>query len=328
MSNPDFRKPIKHHNCRRAPFHDYKATGEYMITISKAPECPDFSTLTGDPRSVEHPPCVELSDFGKIITRKIEDIPVDWPMFEIYNHVVMPDHLHLMWKVKERLKYDLGHYVGLFKSRCTGTIHKSLPGCADINVFKEKYNDRIAFTPELAERFSRYISDNPRRRLTVMLYPQLFSRAERVRILDREFDVYGNFQLLKHPMITPAIVSSRYTPEQKERLECELEDTKRNRGVFISPFISAAERELKKEILEAGGSIIRIVADGIGPKYKPSGDEFELCAQGRCLHIGLPRPSAHKEALKRRLCLDLNDTARWIAAHPAETLILIGRTSR
>lgn len=65
------------------------------------------------------------------------------------------------------------------------------------------------------------------------------------------------------------------------------------------------------------------MADGIADRYKPSGLEFDLCAQGRCLHIGEHRESEHKEKKGRSDFLALNDLARWIASHPAERMLLL-----
>ncbi len=247
-------------------------------------------------------------------------------MFEIPNHVIMPDHLHILWRVKEWLLKDLGYYVGLFKSRCTLNCRKAFPyfsNIANFSLLEPKFNDKISFSDEMTQRFSTYISENPRKRLTVITHPELFNRAHRVRILDYEMDFYGNFQLLKHPIIAAAVVSSRYTPEERIRFQNAWEEAIRTESVLVSPFISKDEKVLMNRAIEEGASIIRIIPDGIGPKYKPSGKEFNLCAEGRCLHLGLPRLSAHTDPVRRQFCLNLNAIAHWIASHPAECMHLL-----
>ncbi|MDE6199881.1 MAG: hypothetical protein K2L55_05570 [Muribaculaceae bacterium] len=255
-----------------------------------------------------------------IIDRLVRDINLIDP-FEVDNHVVMPDHVHILWRVKDWLPKDMGYYVGLLKSRCSKIWHEEYRESESL--FLPKFNDRISFNDVMTERFSRYISDNPRRRLTVMTHPELFDRAQQVKILDRVMDVFGNFQLLKHPVIAPAVVSSRYTPEQKRKFEIQIEEAIRTQGVLVSPFISQAEKALMQRAIDEGASIIRIVADGIGPKYKPAGREFDLCSQGRCLHIGEHRLSAHVEKKGRAEFLALNALAHWIASHPAERMLLL-----
>ncbi len=225
-----------------------------MISINKAASIPIFSHLDGDIRSIENPPRTILTHIGEIIDTEINNLN-DTTMFEIPNHVIMPDHIHILWRVKEWLIKDLGYYVGLFKSRCTLNCRKAFPYFSTIpqfSLFEPKFNDKISFSDEMTHRFSIYISDNPRKRLTVITHPELFNRAHRVRILDYEMDFYG-----------------------------------------------------------------------IGPKYKPSGKEFDLCAEGRCLHLGLPRLSAHTDPVRRQFCLNLNAIAHWIASHPAERMHLL-----
>lgn len=323
---PDYYLPHRPHSCRRASFHNYCGPGKYMISITKDESAPLFSLLEGNPIDADNPVRVVLSAVGSIIESQILRIEDD-ENFEISNYCIMPDHIHILWRVKYWLPKDLGYYVGLFKSRCTKTWRErnaEIPNIENKPLFMAKFNDRIAFDEKMEVRFFKYIADNPRRRLLRMLYPQIFRKAQRIKMLDYEMDIFGNFQLLKHPLLASAVVSSRYTDEERKYYSNAWEEAIRGGGVLISPFISGEEKILMRRILEAGGSIIRIVADGMGPRYKPSGKEFDLCAEGRCLHIGMPRESMHVDAIKRKKCLALNELARWIASHPAETLKLIG----
>lgn len=317
---PQDYHPLKPHDCRRAKFHNYKAPGFYMITVSKDPNCPVFSSLHGDPFNPTDPIAVSLTDVGAIIDAQIKCIE-DWDFFEIHNFVIMPDHVHILWQVKYWLENDLGHYIGLFKSRCSTNCGKLLQ--KKTSVFLDKFNDKIAFDDAMTWRFYHYISDNPRRRQIVRLYPQLFQRVQAVEIGDFELDLYGNFQLLKHPMITPAIVSSRYSEQEKAYWKASWEETIRTGGVLISPFIADDEKALMARGIAEGVSIIRIIPDGIPPKYKPHGEEFDLCAQGRCLHIGPLRLSRRKHKVTRPECLAYNDLARWIADHSGEVMNIL-----
>lgn len=314
--NPPYYKPHKPHNCRRAHFHNYKALGTYMITISKDELCPPFSSLSGE---VDNP-AVVYSEVGRIIDFQIRSIE-DWDFFSILNYVIMPDHVHILWKVERWLDHDLGHYVGLFKSRCTTNLRRA--AISKASVFCNKFNDKIGFDSELIARFDKYITDNPRRRLIAMFYPHLFERMQCVEIGDKEMDLFGNFQLLQHPIITPVIVSSRYTTEEKDKWEKAWDETIRSHGALVSPFISEAERTLMDRAIEEGASIIRILPDGLPPRYKPSGKEFDLCAQGRCLHVGPPRPSRRKHQLTRRECMEYNEIAKWIASYPSEVMAVL-----
>lgn len=325
--NPTVRRPHRPHNNRRAAFHNYKVPGYYLITILKASSAPPFSSLAGDPKSRTEPPSVALHDGGRIIAGQIAALCRTDARFEIPAYVIMPDHVHLLWRVKEWLPRDLGHFIAAFKGGCARNWHEmrgiTNPDYKNPDFFAEKYNDLIAFETPIIDRFKTYIADNPRRRLMVLKYPELFSSRRNIRILDRTFTVYGNFQLLRNPMLTPAIYNSRRTPEEHRRWQRLWDETIRTEGVLISPFIHPEERKLMERAISEGASIVRILPDGIGDRYKPSGREFDLAAEGRCLHIGSPRPSAHIDKLTRRESLFLNDIARWIASHSDALMSLL-----
>ncbi|MDE6559724.1 MAG: transposase [Muribaculaceae bacterium] len=317
-----FHQPHTPHSNRRSRHHDYRNPGVYMITISKDKTAPDFSYLQGDPQKRDDLPKAIPTPTGTIIETQIKAIEED-TNFKIEEYVIMPDHLHILWRVKRYLPKEFGYYVGLFKSRCTKNWRHILRYTTERPLFTPKFNDRIAYNKDMSERFRKYILDNPRRRRIRTLIPQLSQSAHRIRLGEMEFHIFGNFQLLRYPQIVPAIVSSRSTPEENTYFQRLWEETIRCGGVFISPFISHEEKVLRDRLLEANGSIIRIVADGIGPRYKPSGSEFDLCIEGRCLHIGAPRQSMHKDPLRRSYCLNLNKIARWITNHPQTLMVLI-----
>lgn len=348
-----FFKEVRHHASRRAQFHDYKRKGAYLITISKAPSTPLFSKIIGDLTSAadtsvpfhisqrylrpEHnqlSPRLQLTSTGEIISAQLTRMIEEYPMFDFPIYAVMPDHIHILWVVKEELPQDLGHYVGRFKALCTKVMHEAngLPTvneqhrqhsqCEDA-VFAEKFNDKIVFSNDIYWRFASYILDNPRRRLMAMTKPEYFTRTIRLSINGQEFDAYGNFQLLRHPLISPVIISRRDTEARRQQLHREWEEISRAGGVLISPFISPAEREVMKAGIAGNACIIRLIPDGLMPKYKPSGFEFELCAQGRLLHIGVPKECASNVKLKREVALYFNDIAKTLAAMPATTRMLL-----
>lgn len=295
-----------------------------MITILKSSRVKPFSFLKGNPLDKDNPPQVELSEIGEIIREQIENVKNE-NFFDVEKYVIMPDHVHILWEVKTPLPRLFGYYVGLFKSACSYQVKQRFPHLLpeeDNSIFQPKFNDRIAFTDKVAQRFSTYISSNPRKRLLTLLYPQFFNKVHSVRILEKEFDVYGNFQLLAHPVIVAGVVNSR-SPHILSEQRRNWEEAIRSGGVIVSTFKSNTEKQLRKDVLDGGGSIIRIVELGMGPKYRPSGEDFTLCAEGRCLHIGLPRPSAARVTIRGDICVALNRLVFWIADHPNEVLSLI-----
>ena len=94
-ASDDFR----HHSHRRKRGHDYREPWKYHITIVKAPGCPPFGRLTGDLALASRNPDnvkVALSRLGFLIAAEIRAIPRLTPAVEVYQYVVMPDHVHIL----------------------------------------------------------------------------------------------------------------------------------------------------------------------------------------------------------------------------------------
>lgn len=341
---------LHHHASRRAAFHDYKNRGAYLITISKGGTTPPLSKIIGNlgaatnistplhihksnfsPDLNELSPRLLLTDSGAVAAAQITLFLQEHPEFDIPYYAIMPDHIHLLWTVKQYLPRELGHYITRFKTLCTlawcgpgtgdstlstGQQHRDSHRSTENAFFAEKFNDKIAFSDEIYWRFAGYIIDNPRRRLMAMTHPEFFSRTIRIEINGMKFDAYGNFNLLRHPMISAAVISSRDSSEHKGRQRLEWAEITRAGGVLISPFISAAEKDVMQTGIAGNASIIRLITDGLPPRYKPSGQEFDLCSQGRLLHIGIPKECTSNIKLKREVALHFNSIAKALAAMP------------
>lgn len=274
---------------------------------------PPFSRVVGSIIPREPAPYVELTELGMMISRQIESLHNKGP-FIIKSFVIMPDHIHILWDVCGVLKMSFAWHVGQLKSSCTREWRKSrLAPTTDAPLFTPNFNDRIVNDLQTGQIIRNYILDNPRRLLIRIERPDLFQRRQRVCISGREMVFYGNFQLLKNPFIVPAIISRAHSPEERMRLERLWDDVINHGGVLVSPFISQDERTLMKRGIEGNASIIRIIPDGLGERYKPSGKEFELCAEGRCLHIGEPKTDLAQHKLTRSESLRHNELAQWIA---------------
>lgn len=349
---PVFFKEMHRHNNRRAHFHNYKAPGFYLITFCKMEGVEVFSFLnpsvcgnschpTGEdklsrevyptaggevPTAGGEVPILLNTRTGMIINEQFQRFLSHYKMFEFPAVAVMPDHIHILWRVCEWLERDLGFYVGKFKSFCTQQWNEEAgrDKGSGFKLFADKFNDRIAFKNLEVNRFFYYVNDNPRRLHIRVLYPEYFQRRMMIRIGSRLFHIFGNFQLLREARISPAVVSSRYSPEERERLHREWSEIIRSGGALVSPFISQAERDLMQSGIQGGASIIRVVPDGIAPKFKPQGLEFELCMAGRLLLIGEYKENSRKSELRRDYALGLNDFARWLASlAPEERIALV-----
>ena len=115
----------KHSMKRRTPFHDYRAKGTYMLTLVVEGRKPLLGKLQGDGFAHEgtaDAPRVELSPLGKAIRDvEIKKVSAFYPMVEVWKLCIMPDHLHLIVRVKEDMPAGkhLGQVVSGFKAGCS-----------------------------------------------------------------------------------------------------------------------------------------------------------------------------------------------------------------
>lgn len=100
---------------RRCSLNDYLDVGIYMITIAIEGRKPLLGRLAGDTPEEAH---VELSPFGERTKACWMAIPQYYPQIEVVKVCIMPDHIHGILYVHERIKKHLGHVIWGFKAGC------------------------------------------------------------------------------------------------------------------------------------------------------------------------------------------------------------------
>jgi len=305
---------------RRAFFHDYTSRCFYLLTMTKAPGIPDFSLVTGNPdapRLSPEAPRTALLTPGEAIKAAITAFRREFPTITILRHVIMPDHIHLVIYVREKLPRLLGYYLAALKGACSRTAWGKMPqadfATRRLPLFEDNYNDRILFRDIPLDNFLRYVDDNPRRLLVRRNNPDYFQRINNLQIHGQNYSAYGNLFLLQDPQKTAVRISRKFTDEELLAKKRQWLATVENHGVLVSPFISPAEKKVRDWAIDNNGKIIQVMPNGFPPKYKPSGNSFTLCQQGRLLQIA---PADYQSAgftLTRQLSLRLNTLAEAIA---------------
>lgn len=322
MKDPSFHiDDFTRRYTRRSDKHRYDWPARYMFTLTQHPGLPPFCTLSGSSLA----PVRTLTPFGQLIDRKIRQIPEYTPAIQILGYVIMPDHIHLVIHVTDFLDRKVGYKIGGFMGGCTSEWRR-ITGKPEVSVFKP-YHDRIIHDGDHLQTVLKYVADNPRRLLIKREYPDLFRVYNHLQIHITngllEFAAYGNLFLLRDFQKEPVRIHRRWSPEELEeyrekRLACTA-----NGGVLVSPFIHPWERQIRDEALALGGRIIALRADGFPERFKPSGEEFRLCSEGRLLLLA-PWPKLHNVTLTRAMALDLNDLATRVAALTTEYMTLVG----
>ena len=75
--------------------YDYSQTGGYFITFCTENRAPLLGNIVVG-GGVLDAPQVELTEYGRITEKYIQNISVAYPHISVENYVIMPNHVHLL----------------------------------------------------------------------------------------------------------------------------------------------------------------------------------------------------------------------------------------
>ena len=338
---------------------DYKSPCIYQITIALA----DRRSMAlgrlvidsdgeGDPIQVEAH--VELTAAGRAVEAEWRRMGEFTPAIRPLEIQVMPDHIHGILRVTERLPRPLGQILAGFK---TGS---SKAATGKPGFWSEGFQDTILFHEGQLDSMFTYLRDNPRRLAVKRLYRKFFTVKRDLAVevgltpsqqnnrggLALHFQAIGNEALLKSPMIFQVQCSRAYlaykrvakpggglkiardeagrpivelkTPEFDEKLKMLLSMAEKG-AVLMSPCISDGEREIARRAMEANAKLITLSNKGFSPLFKPSGRAFDSASEGRLLMLapaGWPYCPGEKKMTRFDACA-LNRIAQLMAGDGA-----------
>ena len=114
---------------RRAAAHDYTRAGIYHVTLHVAEEMGQpLGRVVGDgsaPDGSPDAPRIQLSAVGRMVEHELlHSIHDHYPMVAVQDYVVMPDHLHFLVEVQDKIlsrqgkTLPLGQVIAGFKKGC------------------------------------------------------------------------------------------------------------------------------------------------------------------------------------------------------------------
>ena len=97
----------------RARWMDYQSPSIQMLTLVTVDRKPLLAELRGE--------TTYLTPLGTAVAKEIERIPtyLGAASIEILDYVIMPDHVHILLRIHDRLPRHLGQYVRWFKVQCS-----------------------------------------------------------------------------------------------------------------------------------------------------------------------------------------------------------------
>lgn len=317
----------KHNGHRRAHFHDYNRPGVYMITLVTEGRRRVFGRIVGHTRGArgtEEYPHLQCSALGaRVLEEEVGKIPQFYPMVEVCKVALMPDHIHLLVRVKGRLPEGkhLGSIVRGFKTGCTrawwkqqdeegrpgggkpgeskpggeapgtvGTVPEVSPSGWRPVLFEKGYHDRIIIRDGMLETICRYMDENPFRARLREECPNLMQRRLHLWIHDREYAAFGNLFLLKNPDKLQVFFHRKNGEGVPTHLTPEYEQEKarllqraEEGAVLVTPGISKGEQGVVAEALTGHLPLIILQKEPISEYWKPPQGRFYACAAGRLL---------------------------------------------
>jgi hypothetical protein len=126
--------------------------------------------------------------------------------------------------------------------------------------------------------------------------------------------IVGNSFLFDIPDKVAVIVHSAYTDEEYEKYRQEWLACGERGGVLVSASIAPREKAVMREAMNRGYRIILVRENGFPQLYKPSGESFDACSDGRLLQVSPWAYHMQRRTISRDQCLMLNRLVETIAS--------------
>lgn len=322
---------------RRCVGHDYQSRQIYMITMVTEGRRPLFGRVVGRSDAVtgEEAPHIVLSELGEAVVKSWMATHDIYPAIEVIALQMMPDHLHGILFVKERMEQHLGQVIKGFKTGCNKAYRRIILGedeCVKYVatrsqqtgrgeprpkddrrhglLFARGYNDRLLLREGQLDNWLHYLADNPRRLLMKREHPDLFRVRRGIVMNGQSFSAIGNLFLLQRPFRLQVQCSRRLTENEIQEKVVECTNAAAQGAVLVSPSISRGEKAVMRAAFERGYPLIYLQENGFTDLAKPNGKRMDACARGQLLILAPWEHHNERTTISRNQCLSLNDMAR------------------
>lgn len=233
------------------PGRAWKSVGLYHVTLTIPSRQPLLGKLV-IPNNDASQARVEQLPLGEVLLDIQRGLPSFYPEIQILHYCLMPDHLHAVWYVREKMPQGIRSAVRGFwqEVKKIGRLSSFAPDLIRVEHHEEtagfnpaQFKERAknlrkelgaktydALPPIFTEmpfirpmtRYSqlpttiRYIDMNPQRLATKKLMPGFFRVQHDVEIAGRKYDAVGNIEILQAEEYKPVHVRSVWV-EDAER---------------------------------------------------------------------------------------------------------------
>ena len=282
---------------------DY-SMGRFFVTMQVEHNRSILGTIVGEE-------CI-LNELGHVIRNELTSLPRKYPELELGEFIVMPNHLHAIFTIKERTtnkKNHLGFLVGRFKGATTFLYGKlkqagKAPDIGEHLWQIDYWEDLISSTDELLH-YERYIRNNPKnwsRDHWGAITAHMLGNESLLDLPKRAFVASQGFSATE---LKPQLLSSRHGTSVP---------TSRNMPL-ISTFTSPQEREILRRALAKKRSIIHVCPQGIPTEQELPPEQLQALTENRILFLS-PQPSGSR--LNKQVATWCNE---YVLRHASEIWI-------
>lgn len=140
--------------------HDYSSPGAYFITI-----CTDkhkylfWQENNGNQLTSDH--ISNLSEYGQIVDKAINDIPIYYPFVSVDKYVVIPNHIHILLRIHtdEEGRPMVAPTISTIVQQTKGIVSKQIGH----SVWQKLYYDHVIRNNNDYDEIWNYIDKNPQK---------------------------------------------------------------------------------------------------------------------------------------------------------------------
>lgn len=255
-----WRYETEHSMLRRMAHHDYRSRCIYMLTLTlkdRTQERLGRLLWLGNDHS-PYDAAFFPSDLGNAVTGEWQRLESEHPQIDVIELQLMPEHLHVVLFIRERMEKPLGKYVAIVKNRCNKHYWRELTEEGVLgakgeetppSLFSDNFTDSVLMHSGQLETMVNYVQQNPYRALMKHDNRDLFRRVAHLKIGDDSFAAIGNRWLLDMPMRMQVRCHNNDSGENLELIakqKAYFLDRGAKGGVVVSPCISAGEKEIAR----------------------------------------------------------------------------------
>lgn len=135
--------------------YDYDSAGAYFITICTANRRCYLWEAVGT--GIARPP--RLSQYGKVVEKAIQNIPICYAGVSVDKYVIMPNHLHLLLRIdaEENGRAMPVPTISTIIQQTKGYVTKQI-GCS---IWQSRFYDHVIRNQADYDDVYRYIENNP-----------------------------------------------------------------------------------------------------------------------------------------------------------------------